>query len=372
MTQITTAPKLEPVNFQDIQALSESLNLRLQNAIAYKKTLDAEIAKGITPELDETLKRTIQNLKAAKDDFNAKRSPLTKRLQEIVKMFTEKENTVQALADDLQKHRNDSAAKVAKENKGKQRQAQIEQYKTQEAIDLKAAIEVEIRTWVQSLSDKMELGILAAMKTVTLENKEEKRKKLQSMNTALDPLVYGNYETKLVSRFGNDVLSINNDLLLSLEAELLEKYQKQVETAKHEALLMFNTIATMDEKTKEATIAAKEQDAIIESASVIEVIQEAVSIQADASKAEAAYTAVVETIEMPDAKKSYEIVLLDDAAGYSALVPYWFAICAKDFKGNWSTRSFDQCRKDLEKHATTTGTKLESKYIEYKDKFKAK
>jgi len=372
MSEIITKPKLEPVNFQDIQTLSASLDDRLNRAITYKANLDAEIAKGITPELDDRLKLTVQNMKAAKDDFNAKRAPLTKRLQEIVKLFTEKENTLQVIIDDIQKHRNEYAAKVAKENAEKQRLAQMEQFKTQELIDLKAAIEIDIRSMVQNMADKMELGILNAMKTVTNDNKDEKRKKLESLNTEIDPLIYGSYESKAVSRFGNDVIEIGNDILIMLENELAEKYRKQVDNAKHEALLMFNQIAGMTEETKTAAIEAKEQEAIIESKSTIEVIQEAVTVQADSAKAEASFTHVVDTIEMPDAKKTYEIVLLDEAAGYSAIVPFWFATCAKDFKGNWSTRTFNQCLKDLEKYATTNGVKLESKYIEYRDKFKAK
>lgn len=372
MSGIITKPKLEPVNFQDIQTLLEENKSSVQNAITKVNSIESEISKGMTPELDNEAKFTITRLKATKENIYAKRMPLTKKMDEIKSFFTKDENTLQSLADELQKHRNEYAAKVAKENAEKQRLAQMEQFKTQELIDLKAAIEIDIRSMVQNMADKMELGILNAMKTVTNDNKDEKRKKLESLNTEIDHLIYGSYESKAVSRFGNDVIEIGNDILIMLENELAEKYRKQVDNAKHEALLMFNQIASMSEETKNAAIEAKEQEAIIESKSTIEVIHEAVSVQADSAKAEASFTHVVDTIEMPDAKKTYEIVLLDEAAGYSAIVPFWFATCAKDFKGNWSTRTFNQCLKDLEKYATINGVKLESKYIEYRDKFKAK
>lgn len=371
MSNITTTQPLSPVNFEDIKSLSGQLDQRLAKAKTYKASIDIEISKGITQELDTKLSTTIDGLKAAKADFNAKRSPLTKKIQDIVKLFTEKENDLQKMIDDLQSERNKYAAKVAAEIAEQQKKNAIRIAKDNEAIDLKKIIEIEIRTSVHDNIHRVKNSILSAMKTVTQENKDAKRQKLQELDCSLDPLKYGSYETKIISRFNNDVIAINNELLISLEPELSEYYRKEIEGAKQEALLMFNQIANMDDKAKGEAIEAKTQDIAIDTHTAIEVVTEQAEISAEIAKAETAFSNVSESMQMPDAKQLIEIEVLN-MEGWSALSAYWWATCAKDFKGNPETKTWLSMKKDVEKVAVSTGEKISSQNIIYVPIYKAK
>lgn len=359
-------------NLNTIPSLVNEFELRASKVANKFEQLESQAKeKGLSKELDSVFQAFINGVKAAEKDFKGKRTPLTKRFDEIKKMFTAEENKLKDFANKAQKYRDAFAKKVHEENAKKQREAQAKKIKADEAVNLNARIEAEVRFKVQEKIDSFKNKILNAMQTVTEKNLEDKRDKLQNLNVNIDPKFFSTFKTGYTSKQGNDVAAILKDVLSRVEIELTEYYNKEMATYKQECLTVFRDMAKADKEKKEALIKEQKENIAIESQASKEIAEIQIENNKDAQLAQAAFESTVEVLdEAPESRKGFKIEVLD-RSGYAALVAYWFSVLGASFDGSMERKTVGSMIKDLEKHAHKTGSKLMNDAIKYETVFKA-
>ena len=369
-TQLPTAVnKIEGLD--KIPNLLMTLTARKDKLKNYAVILAGKVKQGMSPELDSKLQEFIVAAKTAKKDFNDQRSPFTKQFDLIKKEFTALENSIQSEIDPIQEVRNNYAKQLADEADKKRREAELEQNKIQEAITLKADIELEIKEYVQSKIDNLKNAIINSLSTVTVDNQSEKKPKLQAMPTAMNPKVLNEFTTSKTSRFGLDPQNIYIELLPGLEAELKDHYQREIETAKQDAIIQFDRIVAMSKDEKEAALKAAEDQQKLDSQSYMDVATASVQATASAEKAQEAFKSTMEVHqELPENRTGYEI-MLNGKEGYAAIAAYWFATCAADYTGKMESKTLGSMVKDLQKHAHKHDVFLENPAVKYEKTYKA-
>lgn len=327
---------------------------------------------GIDSELDGKLKEFIEAAKVAKCEMNKERSPITRKLTEISKAFTAKENEAETLIAGIQKIRNAYAKKVAEENRKAEILGQQKRMKDEEAINLKAEIEMEFRIFVQSLIESKCKSIIAALGTITDENKEQKHEGLKQMSTEISTETLYKFETKKASKFNNNPTAICSQVKILLAEDMKKYFNTEVNDAKQDALIKFEDYAALNETERQAQIKLDEIRNQVESESALEVAQANIEASTDAEKAAAAFNSIAETTEAPEAKVYYEIEV-NGAKGYAAIVAYWFATLGKEFAvEKFPNKTIKSMIGDLERHSLKFNERLENDSVKYVEKYKAK
>lgn len=349
--------------------LLQSLDMRLQKAEAHYNAMLSKVENAeLTPSLDNELMTSINAYKTALTDFNNQRSPITKRLQDIVKLFTEKENKLKGFIDSLQIYRNKFAKMQAEEIERQRREAEVQRLKEKELIDLKASMYLELQAYIQDKIDTLKKGIIKSLETVNEKNKDERFPKLQAMSCTLSDKDYMNFKTALISQFGHDISALESSILDDNKDEMLKHYESEISQYKQDAISMFNQIVTGSKK-EESLKKAQEEIAIESNAA-----KEIAGVQAEASKqaemAELNFNAIAVDSEMPEARTGFEIVVSNNSA-YPALVAYWFSICFKEFSGDILKKTVASMITDLQNHAHKTGERLQNAHITYETIYKA-
>lgn len=356
---------------QKAPQLLQSLDMRLQKAEAHYNAILSKVENAeLTPALDNELMTSINAYKTALTDFNTQRSPITKRLQDIVKLFTEKENKLKGFIDNLQVYRNKFAKMQAEEIERQRREAEVIRLKEKELIDLKNAMYLELQSFIQDKIDTLKKGIIKSLETVTEENKDEKFPRLQAMTTTMSEKEYSTFKTSLISSFGHDIAAIRESVVQSYKDEMRSHYEAEITLYKQEAIFMFNQIVTASKEEKEATIKVASEEIAIESNAAKEIAEVQANASKEAEMAELNFNAVAVDSEMPETRTGFEIVVSNNSA-YPALVAYWFSICYKDFTGDILKKTVASMITDLEKHAHKTGEKLQNSNITYQTIYKA-
>ncbi len=356
---------------QKAPQLLQSLDLRLSKAEAHYNSILSKVENAeLTPALDNELMTSINAYKTALTDFNNQRSPITKRLQDIVKLFTEKENKLKSFIDNLQVYRNKFAKLQAEEIERQRREAEVLRLKEKELIDLKNAMYLELQSFVQDKIDTLKKGIIKSLETVTIKNKDEKFPRLQALNTTLPEKEFNAFETKLNSQFGHDIVEIRQNVMNDYKHEMISHYEAEITLYKQEAIFMFNQIVTASKEEKEQSLKKANEEIQIESNAAKEIAEVQANASKEAEMAELNFNAVAVDSEMPETRTGFEIVV-SNGSGYPALVAYWFSICYKDFTGDILKKTVASMITDLEKHAHKTGEKLQNANISYQTIYKA-
>lgn len=294
-----------------VQVLNSAPEILLKNqerkdkAIgAGRKILTAIQEEGMNQELDEAAMNYIVKVAAASKDMKEQRSSVTQIMDALKKMYTEveaeldikKEGTIPA---QLQAHRNQYAAKIAKEQEERRRAAEIEAAKKQEEIDIKANIETNYLAQFSEFKSKKKQAFTNTFNAITLETFEEKSSSLRSYtaNTPafnFNPTVYCstpikhhsdadlkffvselmlNKEESLKVDFIKDITDLVNDLIEKLpskKAELLEAKRLADEAAEQQRIAeeaekkRREEMAKADEAQKEALRQKQEEERRLE------------------------------------------------------------------------------------------------------------
>jgi len=349
-----------------IPSLAQSFDDRIAKVDA---AVTAVKAKPINDQVDQEIRALIDKIKHTHTDFNDKRKPITLKLQEIVKEFTSRENQLSAYIKMLQETRDEYAFEKVKIETEAKRKAEIAALKEAEKIQIEKQLRIDIAESVTAKIVDLKNKMITALKTVTPENKDERREKLIGMSTSMPVSYVSDFQCTIVSKYGNDVEPILSNIKSELLGELSSLYQKEIETYKAECLMMINQMAAMSESDK-SDIVNEQTDVIkIEAATITETTTADAETQAIAQQASLAF-ATADSTEM-NVKESIEITVVN-GQGWAVLAAYWFANFGNRFDGNFETKTLLSMKKDIEKEAHKLTKKIECPDLIYNQKIKAK
>jgi hypothetical protein len=173
-TTATTQVATISVKTEDIKALAQAAPVALAanqesvgKAIAFGQTLLLEFKeKGMSNELDAKMNSYLVNINATIKKMKERREPLTKTLNDIIRIFTGLENkidrdTKDSIPAQIQNARNEFAKYIAEQNRIAEEKARIEKEKAIERVNWKAAVVSHCR----SLFDKTLSGMLSMLQS---------------------------------------------------------------------------------------------------------------------------------------------------------------------------------------------------------------
>src|SRR5690606_24334976 len=124
---------------------------RAEKAVAVGRNIlkAIEEAGGMTPELDERANKYLVNCRAAKNEMEVQRKPITSFFDTIRKMYTEAEANVdrtkpESLPPKVPAKRNEYVAKLKKEQAARRAGQQRKMDHDNEMIDIKASVEKQL------------------------------------------------------------------------------------------------------------------------------------------------------------------------------------------------------------------------------------
>lgn len=364
--------------------------------------------------------------KALKEEKET-RAAITQMMDEFKKMFTASENDIDrtkagTIPAQVQFNRDNYAKEVFEIQERKRKEAERVAAKAKEAIEIRNNIELHLinsfNGWLLEKKTKMQNFFNA----ITLDNFSEAEEKLKNAVISItwkpdEQYITGVYHTtQEISEFSIEVcgtimdgfkstteaeISLIRDELIdklpSKKTELLEQNRLAEEA---EAARVAAEKATSEAKSKAEKEAAERARVVAEEARLAQEKassdqkkreeEESARIAADAEEArkkaeqEAEIrkqgeqtmvmfeqeAAIAET-QAPESRQGYEIIVTHQA-GFVQLFQLWFENEGKalpiDKIGN---TKLDQMKAWAEKHAHKTGTKIESKFLNYKESFTA-
>lgn len=354
-----------------IPDLLKTAELRKSKALEFCTGLIAKLNKGLTKELDDQAQATILAVKKTAKELQDARMPLTRKMDAIKSAFTKEEKELKSLENSLQMYRDKYAKQVHDQNKEKHRQAELKQLKEAELIKLYADIEIEIRRGVQNEIDGFKAKFAASLREVNKDNWNKKMEGLVALNSDMNPDVYAGIKSNSKSKYGHDVALIMDALKAKYQDELFKHFKTNFEDFRQESIGIMNDAKKITYEELRQAITKSEEQAKIDSASAMEVAGVSAEIQKESKEAELSFSGTAQVVEeIPESRSGYQIEVINDS-GYAAIAAFWFAVCAKDFKGNYLTKNLGSMVKDLEKHAHKTGEKVESSMVRYAETLKA-
>ena len=343
---------------------------RVSKAAAFAKTLPASITNDIE---DEKVRLTLQRLKELEKSLNDERTPYTKKMDEIKSKFIEQEKAVVGIISVLQKTRDNYVSWKAEKIKQERIKQEFERFKNEEVILIEMESAICLNKFVSDVIERKKTAVLNAFKTVNESNKAEKFEALKAFSTNLDPVFLGNCEFKFQSKYENKVSEIYSSIYAEKESSLIEMYNREIETFKHECIMQFDSLTKLSESDKQAVIDSKVDEVKVESSTAQEVAKVEASQIAEVAKAENSMMAIAESIDntLPSHSSGYEIEVLNNA-GWTAIGAFWITVFGPKFEGNFETKTFKSMKGDLEGLAKKEGTKVVSENLVYKEKVKAR
>lgn len=329
--------------------------------------IKARAAKGINAELDAYIKSFIGGAKAAELDFRTKRMPITKRFDEIKKMFTAEENEVKALISEATAIRDQFAAKKHKEEQARIQEQEKKRYAENELIEIKKNIHLSLVSYVQQLLDQRKLAILEILKG---KDKESVTNEVKAIKTEFSNDVLSTFSPSVTSNFGHDVAAIKVEVVNDCLENLKKHWNTNLTELKTQALNQIDQLFSIDEDEKSDVLEAVKTEQLIESAEVVNAASDKLSNDEAVQKAQVALDSI-EVVEEVAKKVSVEIEITLEQA-YAVIVQHWFMKCHKEFKGVIARKTLGSMVKDLTKHANKTGERIDSEGIIYVEKVKAK
>jgi len=354
---------------KDAPALLQNFELRRSKLVAFAGSLKEKAKKGLTPELDKTLMEFINAAKKTGKEFNEKRSPFTREIDRIKKMFVTEENYIKAEITEIQRYRDAYAKQVHDENAKARRKADLERLKADELIDLKSKIDIGVSSSVRTIIDNMKSAFTESLKSVTKENADAKLEKLMSLSGEMPDKKYQAITINLKSEHGHNVDNLLKNCLTSKMGEHYKQYRTEFDDFRRGAIGIINDVKAGEDKTD--SIKAAEDQAKIDTAQAMEIAEVVADTAKEAQQAEVAFASSMAVVkEAPEAREAYEIVV-SDMQGYASLNAYWWNVCGPAFKGQIKRKTIGSMMKDLEKHAHKTGEMLESGFVTYNEVFRA-
>lgn len=325
-----------------------------------------EAAKGVVArypeitdtEIDAKAKQLIDKLRLSANMREEKRKPFTRKLDEIKKQFTEIENGFKSLISDMEAKRDRFAQKIVAQKRIKEAEAQEKLRLEREAIDNARRIEAQMEQAYATMLDSVRVyaGTIVATTKNSVASLNESKEKLSvapqwaDKHTAAvmrDIEETSQTTAKLkdfITRFPQDATAILQESLEVLPLAIKNKAEAEKLLAEQQKLA--------EEVAKKN---AEEADA-----------------KAEAEKALAALDnmAVIDQ-STPKVKETLEIKIKQNP-GWLQLIAFWFEKDQDSKTKDLSKKTFAQCKAFCERHANTTGEIIESEYLNYVPKIRAK
>lgn len=384
---------------------------RSKKAVQVGQTiLEAIRANGMTPELDERAMKYLVNCSKALKEENESRSVVTQLMDEIKKLYIAAEKEIDVKSEGtypnlIQRERNEYARKVAEEKRRKEEEARIAAEKAKEAIEIREAIEVKIFTHYSNYLAVQKQKLLDNFNALTLETISAAKDSLESWHPEypsqhLHDFTTANYSRHLRNEEISDIIDqiiqarlsdykSNYAAVMNLEKqEIIDRIPSKITELKEAAEREKQIAAEKDEairkRLEEAKRMAEREAQLRKEAEERRIAQEQeaarkaaeleASIKANGEKTMVLFeqeAASVTDAPAPEVRTGYEIEVTHQA-GYVQLFQLWFEQEGKSLPlDKIDKTSFAQIRAWAEKKAHKDGEKIESKFLVYRESYKA-
>lgn len=185
-TETTTLPAV--IDTAKVQAILSPLpEILSKGRISVEKATDATQAlldtieaEGMTAELDVEALNLIKKLEVTKTTIYNNRINQTRFMDDVKKLFTSLESSIETLKTNVQKHRDDYAKAVATEQRKAQELAAKQIAKDKEAAAIRAEVAIKLQAHMNDYSTKEQQKLLNLFEGATLDNIDETRNKLSA------------------------------------------------------------------------------------------------------------------------------------------------------------------------------------------------
>lgn len=417
-----TAPEILKAN-QDrtAKALNVGNDIINQWNIAWKiENEDDKLAA--LAAIDERSNKYLVNCNTALKEEKETRAAITQLMDEFKKMFTSAENEidrtkVNSVPQIVQNNRDEYAKEAHRIAEEKRKQAEFEAAQKSEAINIKSNIEVNLKSQFNKYLLDRKKAYTDSFNAITLSDYEDKSIKLKALKptykfepTSLCSISYSKHSSQEIELFSKDITeqftsefeaTFNaevqdtiNELIEKLPSKLNElQEQKRLADEAAEAKRLADEAADLEEKKRLQALAEKaEQDKkdaaeaqrLREEQDALKMQEEAANKQKEAEqeaeiKKQGEHTmtmfekeaAIADAVTAPPVRQGFEIIVTHQA-GWVQLFQLWFENEGKNLPiDKIGNTKLDQMKSWAEKHAHKTGTKIESKFINYQESFKA-
>lgn len=378
---------------------------------------------GMTPELDERAKKFLVNAAAAKKKMNEDRSAVTQIMDKLKSMYTEVENDLDitkpgTVPYKVQLERNAYVKKVAEEQEEKRKAAELLQKQAQARIDVRATAEQKLAEFFNNLLLEKKQKVTNAFNNLELkgfadgaatirmyqpEYKPEMHNKFSPMIPAVisqeevHDIVTEVRESKWIEyseRYVREMTEHKNDIVdkIPSKQEELKRAKELADQAEADRIAAANAKNAAERKAAELRQQqAQEQQRIQEQQRKDREAAEQLRLQEEAAEAQKLAiqesqikqqgetamamfekeAAVAESSVAPETKKSWEIVV-QHSVGFTQIFAVWFEKIGKDLPlDKLGNTKLDQMKAWAEKECTKNGFRIESKFLEYREEFKA-
>lgn len=148
-------------------SLVETQTTRLNKLLGHFETIKSSVN-------DEILSKSITAYSATLEAFKNDRMPLTRKFDEIKSQFTALEKQIETCITHCKTERNRLATEALKAQEEARRKADEERRKTEAIIKAKHDVRVAIRNFMIEEAQKLQIGIVKGIASVTEANYEKK------------------------------------------------------------------------------------------------------------------------------------------------------------------------------------------------------
>lgn len=375
---IGTAPATLDANRMSVAKASEAADALIANADQ----------SGMSDALDMQMALYTDKCRKTIATMNERRKPFTQIVDALKKEFTSLEGELKTKVELVQSFRDGYASAKMEQQRIAQLEAQRKLNAEREVIELKQQAETGLAEgYAEHLRDAKEI-LLDKFNGATLDNIGDVMAEIASYSEVLTPDVYRGFAPKLSVKYNDAqvVDTITKAAMNSSYGAHKSNYSSEI------SILKLDLEGKKTSKIKELELLAKsEGDAL---AAIEEdrnrrqrEEKERLEQQAQQAKDKAAAAAVVEasaatakaeinaaTIvgSTTQVKESYEIILKDISANI-LIAQFWMVNEGKTLSQEKIDRmTFERMRRFCETQAIRTGEMIDSPYVEYIPKYKAK
>lgn len=360
-TPVTPGTELLTINPNELLESMPALITEMDTSIAKAQAIEKALPKIVDEETKQQHFKFKETLTLRLSQYKERRMPFTRKLNEIVKLFTTRE----AEYERLLKLTDDKTSAYARQELAASRAAQdLEDKKLaakQAAINLEGRIRETLQSRINDMLDKVRNAAGNLVKKVTKENLDDTKKKLSKkpvwMKDVMDPQFFDKpdwvADNEQWSRIANEVFPAMQTDYLTKAKEILDGSLKIAQVAitnKEEAELLQKAQTEHDK--------AEEQ-------------RKAEELQKELDGKDAMAQLDKEHIEAPKVRVKMKIDVLENE-GWLQMIAFWFANDPESKTKDLSKKTFLQCKTFCEKACNDTGAIIEHKSLTYIEDVKAR
>lgn len=339
----------------NMPALIEEFDERIAGAQAAFKTLP-KIVDEDTKQVHFQF-RDLVNLRL--QQFNERRMPFTRKLNEIVKEFTTREAELKRLAALTDDGLNAWAQAELRRTRDAQAAADAKLKAEQAKIALEGRIRELCRQRLNSMLDVVRGGAGSLVEKVDKSNFDKTKKRLQTEPKWTEEMQRFLYEQPTWITDVEHFNSVVNEEFEAIKADYLEQSAEILKRS----LTILETALTNKEEAARLQEAEKQRQADLDAQKDLELKKDIAGQQAVAELDQ-------EKIEAPKVRAKMKIDVLSNEA-WLHMISWWFKYDPESETKDLSKKTFAQCKTFCEKWANDTGEQIIHESLEYVEDVKA-